>query len=459
MIKAKEDFLREACVDNLWKTWDILLKKTRDNLGNDRTYETWIKPLKPVRLEQNTLVIEIPSPIFYKGLSPFVDTLRFSLHQTLGYTPSLEWVFPETSSSLPVERSKEKRSFSEPQKSIGFVSDNFNPSYLFEDFVVGSCNRLAHAAGQAVARSPGTAYNPLFLYGGVGLGKTHLMQAIGQHAKRTQNCQVSYFPCEVFVNLFIQSIQNKTIQQFRNRFRNIDILLIDDIHFIAGKEGTQEEFFHTFNSLYDQRKQIVLSSDRPPKEINALEKRLVSRFEWGLVADLQQPDFETRVAILRKKCEKRTLSLEDDVIFYIAENMTDNIRLLEGALNRLVAISSLLNKSLSLEIAKEYLTELLASKKRVITIEKIQEKVALYFQISLADLKSKRRLRTLVVPRQIAMFLARTLTENSLIAIADAFGGKDHTTVLHAWKKIKNTIEQDSSFKTMVEKISHTLQE
>jgi len=445
-------------VENLWKTWEGLLKNVRDNLGNDRAYEIWIKPLKPVKLEHNTLVIEIPSPVFYKGLAPFVDNLRFSLHQLLGFTPSLEWTYPETPSGNGARRPG-REAFSEIQETAGFSSDNLNRSYIFDTFVVGPCNRLAHAAGLAIAQSPGTAYNPLFLYGGVGLGKTHLMQAVGQLAKRKQNCQVAYFPCEIFVNLFIQSIQNKTIQQFRNRFRNIDILLIDDIHFIAGKEGTQEEFFHTFNSLYDQRKQIVLSSDRPPKDIHALEKRLVSRFEWGLVADLQQPDFETRVAILKKKCETKNLSLEDDVIFYIAENMTDNIRLLEGALNRLVAISSLFDKTLDLEMAKEYLKELLVSQKKVVTIAKIQEKVALYFQISLFDLKSQRRLRSLVVPRQIAMFLARTMTENSLIAIADEFGGKDHTTVLHACRKVKENMEQDPSFNATVEKISHILKE
>lgn len=444
-------------MDNLWKTWDTLLKTVKDNLANDRAFETWIKPLKPVKLEHNTFVIELPSPVFYKGLSPFVDNLRYSLHQILGFTPSIEWAYPEVSATQVVK--KEKGDRVPDRQESGFSSDNLNQSYVFENFVVGPCNRLAHAAGLAVAQSPGTAYNPLFLYGGVGLGKTHLMQAVGQLAKRKQNCQVAYFPCEVFVNLFIQSIQTKTIQQFRNRFRNIDILLIDDIHFIAGKEGTQEEFFHTFNSLYDQRKQIVLSSDRPPKEIHALEKRLVSRFEWGLVADLQQPDFETRVAILKKKCETKKLALDDDVIFYVAENMTDNIRLLEGALNRLVAISSLFDKQLTLVVAKEYLKELLVSQKKVVTIAKIQEKVALYFQISLFDLKSQRRLRNLVVPRQIAMFLARTMTENSLIAIADEFGGKDHTTVLHACKKVKSNLEQDGYFKSTVEKIIHSLKE
>ncbi|HPP66976.1 MAG TPA: chromosomal replication initiator protein DnaA, partial [bacterium] len=269
--------------------------------------------------------------------------------------------------------------------------------------------------------------------------------------------QVVYLPCEIFVNKFIHSIQTKTTNNFRNQFRTIDILLIDDIHFLAGKEGTQEEFFHTFNALYDQRKQIVLSSDRPPKELASLEKRLVSRFEWGLVVDLQSPDFETRVAILKKKCETKNLSLSDDVIFYIAENINGNIRMLEGALNRLVAVSLLFEKELTVDAAKEYLKEMLISQNKVITIQKIQEAVAEYFRISIYDIKSQRRIKNLVIPRQIAMYLSRTLTESSLTSIAEEFGGKDHTTVMHAYKKIKNEIENNENIKAIVDKIINNL--
>ncbi len=262
--------------------------------------------MKINKIENNAVFIEIPNQLFYKGLSPFIDTFREVLGEILGETPGLNWVLPDSTGTIQEETPKEKNCL---------PGENLNPDYVFDNFVVGPCNRLAHAASLAVAQSPGVAYNPLFIYGDVGLGKTHLMQAIGHMTKAVAHANVAYLSCEIFVNQFIHSIQTKTTHIFRNRFRKADILLIDDIHFLAGKEGTQEEFFHTFNALYDQRKQIVLSSDRPPKEISALEKRLVSRFEWGLVVDLQPPDFETRVAILKKKCEVKKIQLNDDVIF------------------------------------------------------------------------------------------------------------------------------------------------
>ncbi|MCX7705414.1 MAG: chromosomal replication initiator protein DnaA [bacterium] len=436
----------ENPVDKLWKTWEKVLNSLGERLKNDRIIETWFKPLKIKKIEQNNVFIEIPNQLFYKGLSPFVDILRDAFAEILGEKPDFTWVLSESNMGGQENIIKE----SVPGESL-------NPDYVFETFVVGPCNRLAHAASLAVAQSPGVAYNPLFIYGDVGLGKTHLMQAIGHMARSSAHANIAYLPCEIFVNQFIYSIQTKTTHVFRNRFRKADILLIDDIHFLAGKEGTQEEFFHTFNALYDQRKQIVLSSDRPPKEISALEKRLVSRFEWGLVVDLQPPDFETRVAILKKKCETKNIHLSDDVIFFIAENISDNIRLLEGALNRLVAISSLYNKSLNVELAREYLKEILSSQRKVITVQRVQEVVAEYFKISLNELKSQRRVKGLVIPRQIAMHIARELTSCSLTSIAEEFGGKDHTTVIHACKKIKMAIENDENIKAIVNKLINIL--
>ncbi|MCM8758364.1 MAG: chromosomal replication initiator protein DnaA [Candidatus Omnitrophica bacterium] len=440
--------MTENAVDKLWKTWERMLEILSEKLKNERIIDTWFKPLKINKIEQNNVFIEIPNQLFYKGLSPFVDRLKEALAEVLGEDVSITWILSDSSTSQQEDFVREKNIIQ---------GENLNPDYVFDTFVVGPCNRLAHAASLAVAQSPGVAYNPLFIYGDVGLGKTHLMQAIGHMAKSSAHANIAYLPCEIFVNQFIQSIQTKTTHLFRNRFRKADVLLIDDIHFLAGKEGTQEEFFHTFNALYDQRKQIVLSSDRPPKEISALERRLVSRFEWGLVVDLQPPDFETRVAILKKKCEIRNIQLNDDVIFYIAENISDNIRLLEGALNRLVAISSLFEKRLDLETAKEYLKEIVSSQRKTVTVQKIQQVVAEYFKISLNEMKSQRRVKDLVIPRQIAMHLARELTSSSLTSIAEEFGGKDHTTVIHACKKIKNAIEKDENIRAIVNKIINIL--
>lgn len=441
----------EEVVDNLWKLWEIVLIRLREEVNNDRVIDSWFKPLKINKIDGNILYIEIPNQLFYKGLMPFLDSFRRILTDVLGFVPDIHWTIPEVEIQQPQEENENVISKSYNSGEV------LNPDYVFENFVVGPCNRLAHAASLAIGQTPGLAYNPLFIYGDVGLGKTHLMQAIGHLAKNIAHAQVVYLPCEIFVNHFIHSIQTKTTHLFRNKFRNTDILLIDDIHFLAGKEGTQEEFFHTFNALYDQRKQIVLSSDRPPKEIASLEKRLVSRFEWGLVVDLQPPDFETRVAILKKKCETKNISLSDDVVFYLAENISGNIRMLEGALNRIVAVASLFEKEITIDMVKEYLKEMLNSQIRVITIQRIQEVVAEYFRISLHDIKSQRRIKNLVIPRQIAMYIARNLTKSSLTSIAEEFGGKDHTTVIHACNKISLEIEKNENIKAIIDKIINIL--
>ncbi len=432
-------------VDNLWKTWEKVLIRLQEKIKNERIIETWFKPLKIKKIEGDSVFLEIPNQLFYKGLIPFLDILRESLADVLGIYPELNWVLPDSNPETSVQ-----------EKGVS-IGENLNPDYVFDTFVVGPCNRLAHAASLAVAQSPGAAYNPLFIYGDVGLGKTHLMQAIGNMTRESLRANVAYLPCEIFVNQFIHSIQTKTTHLFRNKFRNTDVLLIDDVHFLAGKEGTQEEFFHTFNSLYDQKKQIVLSSDRPPKEISDLEKRLVSRFEWGLVVDLQPPDLETRVAILKKKCDKKGVILKDDLVFFLAENISDNIRLLEGALNRIIAISSLFDKEPDVEMAKEFLSDMLRQHRKAITIQRIQEVVSEYFGVSMNDIKSQRRLKNLVIPRQIAMHLARELTNSSLTSIAEEFGGKDHTTVIHACRTIKSKMEKDENLKAIINKLLNML--
>ncbi len=325
------------------------------------------------------------------------------------------------------------------------MSTMLNPKYTFDSFVIGNSNRFAHAASLAVAESPAKAYNPLFIYGGVGLGKTHLMHAIGHYIlNNNPKSQVVYVSSEKFTNELINSIKDDKNVEFRNKYRNIDILLVDDIQFIAGKERTQEEFFHTFNALYEANKQIIISSDRPPKEIPTLEDRLRSRFEWGLIADIQAPDFETRMAILKKKADVEKLNIPNEVMVYIATKIKSNIRELEGALIRIVAFSSLTNKEISVDLASEALKDIISSKQtRQVTIDIIQEVVANYYNLKIEDLKSARRTRNIAFPRQIAMYLSRKLTDMSLPKIGEEFGGRDHTTVIHAYEKISNNLKKE----------------
>ncbi len=325
----------------------------------------------------------------------------------------------------------------------------FNNKYIFDTFIIGSSNQFAHAACHAVADSPSKAYNPLFLYGDSGLGKTHLLQAIGQHIlKKNKNFKVIYISAEEFTNQLIDSIKNKTSLKFRNKYRKIDLLLIDDIHFLSGKEQTQEEFFHTFNTLYTAHKQIVLSSDRSPKELKNMEDRLVSRFEWGLIADLQPPDMETRIAILRKKAESLNIELADDIAMFIASNIKMNIRKLEGSLIRLYSYSSLTGTPVTINMAREILKDIIVTEKQQeITVELIQKKTAEFFDIRVGDIKGDKRPKNIAVPRQIAMYLSREMTNLSLKDIGDSFGGKDHTTVIHAIKTITKKSDTDETIK------------
>ncbi|MCM8766893.1 MAG: chromosomal replication initiator protein DnaA [Candidatus Omnitrophica bacterium] len=431
----------------VYKLWDMVLKNIEEKINNSRTFDLWIKPVKLMDIDENIMKLEIPNSSFEKNFLPYIEILKEEVEKIFGFNPKFEIVY---SIDMPSEVKED------------FFEIPLNPEYTFENFIVGPCNRLAHAASVAVAQSPGVAYNPLFLYGGVGLGKTHLMQAIGHFVKEKSNAKIAYVPSEYFVNEFISSIKNKTTHIFRNKYRNLDYLLIDDIHFIAGKEGTQEEFFHTFNFLYDKRKQIILSSDKPPKEIKFLEKRLVSRFEWGLIVDLQVPDFETRVAIIKKKSELRKLNISDEIVFYIAEKIKENIRLIEGILNGIIANINLLNRELDKNLIDEIIEGVYSSEKKekkYINIKQIMNAVCEYFGLVPEEIKSKKRIKNIILPRQIAMYLGRELTNASLNSIAFEFGGKDHTTVLHACKKVKELMEKDKSLKDIIEKIKENINE
>ncbi len=344
-----------------------------------------------------------------------------------------------------------------PRPPIPSGLHGLNPDYTFETFVVGPNNRMAHAASLAVAEKPGQSYNPLFIWGGVGLGKTHLMHAIGHEvSRRTPGARVVYVSSEKFTNELIVSIQKNTTHEFKQRYRNVDVLLIDDIQFLAGKESTQEEFFHTFNTLYDSKKQIVISSDRPPKEIEQVEERLVSRFAWGIVADIKPPDLETRIAILRKKSEMKGVSVPEEVIFFLAQNIDSNIRELEGALNKVMMYSQLMGRPISLEVVREELAGIVKPRSEP-TIELIQSLVAEEMGIKREEMLSERRNAPLALARQIAMYLSRTVLKASLQEIGEAFGKKDHTTVIHACRKIEEALSSDHQVRSIVERVRRRL--
>jgi chromosomal replication initiator protein len=335
---------------------------------------------------------------------------------------------------------------------------NLNPKYTFENFVCGASNQFAHAAAQSVASNPASGYNPLFIYGGVGLGKTHLLVAIGNFIiQANKKAKVCYYTSEKFMNELINCLRYNKMDLFRNKFRSMDVLLIDDVQFIAGKERTQEEFFHTFNSLHESHKQIVVTSDKFPKDIPGLEERLRSRFEWGLIADIQPPDIETKVAILKKKADMDSISLPDDVALFLASSSSTNVRELEGMLIRLGAFSSLTGNPIKLAMAQEVLKDIIVDKTKEISVEMIQKQVADHFKLKISDLKSDKRLKAVVVPRQIAIFLSRELTKCSYPEIGDKFGGKDHSTIIHSFKKIEGLINQNLDLKNTIETLRRTL--
>jgi len=447
----------------IWKQALTLLK---DNVSG-QTYQTWLEPISLIEVNDKSAVLGVPNK-FFKGWveEHYTEHITTSLEKAAGKKVTLEFVIvqereaqkealrPEQGPAKAAEEPK-KSLFPFFKKNLPTDESKLNPKYTFDSFVVGPSNRFAHAAALAVSESPAKAYNPLFIYGKVGLGKTHLMQAIGHYlVQKKANIKFIYISSEKFTNQLINAIQNRTTPKFREMYRNVDLLLIDDIHFIAGKESTQEEFFHTFNTLYDAHKQIVVSSDRSPKDIPALEERLVSRFEWGLVTDIQPPDVETRIAILRKKAEREMISIPDDVTYFIAESIRSNIRELEGALIRVVAYAKLVGKEINADLVKEVLKDVLIEQNKKITIDGIQQKVAQYFDIRVADMRSKKRNKTISYPRQIAMYLSRDLTDFSLPEIGEQFGGRDHSTVMHACEKIYNDMETKKGVREMVNKIT-----
>ena len=413
--------------------------------------DSWLRPCRPLSLEGDHLTIGAPNRFTRDWLiQHHLDVLQAAAADCLGGHPRV---------SIIVDDNPQEEPEAEPVVSPAVVTRGSNvegltPRYTFETFIVGSSNQFAQAACQAVAELPSRAYNPLFIYGGVGLGKTHLLHAVGhQAAKLFSGLSVLYLSSERFTNELINAIRFDRMAEFRARYRTIDLLLIDDIQFISGKERTQEEFFHTFNDLYESRKQIILSSDSPPKDIPELEERLRSRFEWGLIADIQSPDFETRVAILKKKAAVERVRLDDDVAYLIAGRVKSNIRELEGSLTRMIAFCALTGREMGVDLAQEVLGELWGDDEKVITIEQIQRKVGDFFGVKLADLKAKSRTKAVAFPRQVAMFLSRELTHASLAEVGRAFGCKDHTTVLHAVEKIKTLVNEDPKLRKTVEGI------
>ena len=445
----------ESDLKELWqKTLNIIKSEM-----SEVSFNTWIKSCEPISISSDTIKISVPNSFTQDILDKrYKDLVANSIKAICSKLYKVEFLISSDLQSEEVTKEQKK----EKEQSIVVndeMSTTLNPKYTFDSFVIGNSNRFAHAASLAVAEAPAKAYNPLFIYGGVGLGKTHLMHAIGHYIlQNNPNAKVVYVSSEKFTNELINSIRDDKNEEFRNKYRNVDILLIDDIQFIAGKERTQEEFFHTFNALHDANKQIILSSDRPPKEIPTLEDRLRSRFEWGLIADIQIPDFETRMAILKKKADVEKLNVENEVMVYIATKIKSNIRELEGALIRIVAYSSLTNREITVDFASEALKDIISKKQgKNITINLIQDIVSSYFNLRVEDLKSQRRTRNVAYPRQIAMYLSRKLTDMSLPKIGEEFGGRDHTTVIHAYEKISDNLNTDETLQHTIEDITKKL--
>jgi chromosomal replication initiator protein len=415
--------------------------------------DSWVRPCRLLAVEGDHLRIGAPNRFSRDWLAQHhLEALQVAAQECVGGQPVVSIVvddapIPEPLASQP------------PTSPSTGRSEGLNPRYTFDSFVVGSSNQFAQAACQAVAELPSRAYNPLFIYGGVGLGKTHLLHAVGHQVLRLfPGMSVVYLSSERFTNELINAIRYDRTAEFRARYRNIDLLLIDDIQFISGKERTQEEFFHTFNDLYESRKQIIVSSDCSPKDIPEIEERLRSRFEWGLIADIQPPDFETRVAILKKKAALERVRLNDDVAYLIASRIKSNIRELEGSLTRMIAFCALTGREMGVELAQEVLADLWGEEERIITIEQVQRKVCDFFGVKLSDLKAKNRTKAVAFPRQVAMYLARQLTHASLAEIGRAFGGKDHTTVLHAVDKIQTLLQEDPKLRKTVDGLIQGIQ-
>jgi chromosomal replication initiator protein len=444
------------------KVWLEALSNLQKVL-TQHTFNTWIQPLRFIEIKNDSIYLEVPNDFFKEMINEnYISMIKEAVSAVCKSKFNVVLQVSRMTAEDPpesekIQESKEPRVISETVKTLDY-NPNLNPKYTFDTFVCGASNQFAHAAAQAVANNPAATYNPLFIYGGVGLGKTHLLTAIGNHVyQNNKNARVCYYSSEKFMNELINCLRYSKMDSFRNKFRSMDVLLIDDVQFIAGKERTQEEFFHTFNSLHESHKQIVVTSDKFPKDMPGLEQRLRSRFEWGLIADIQPPDMETKMAILKKKSELDRIHLPDDVALFLASSATSNIRELEGMLIRLGAYASLTGNEISLSMAREVLKDIIVEKNKDITIEIIQKFVADYFNLKVSDLKSEKRLKNMVIPRQIAIYLCRELTKASYPEIGEKFGGKDHSTIIHSVKKITKHIVFDFEMKNNLDTIRRGL--
>ncbi len=442
--------------------WEKVKTELSELLPRD-IFDSWFVSVECLSADGNSVVLQVPSEFSAIWINDnYLDLLTKAFQRFLGYPVTVTLIDnsanEDTVSDNTRHTNTEKSHFrgnaaSANQRNKGAIDSNLNRRNTFENFIIGSNSQLAHAAAIAVAHAPAGAYNPLFVYGETGLGKTHLMHAVGHHILQNKpDARIAYLSSEKFTNEFISSIQENTLTRFRKRYRRVDVLLIDDVQFLSGKERIQEEFFHTFNELFEQQKQIFLSSDRPANEIAKLESRLVSRFQWGLVTDIQAPDFETRVAILRKKAEQHNFKVRDEIINFIAEHIVKNIRRLEGALIKVCSYSSLTGNPLDISTCEMLLSDvLMEAAKQQLTIDTIQKKVAEYFELRHSDMLSRRRPNHIAVPRQIAMYLSRELTKHSLQEIGESFGGRDHGTVIHACRQVENLVDQDDTVRHSVD--------
>ena len=431
-----------------------ILSEAKDLLKgeiSELSYKTWILPLELGKIENNNVLLISDDPFKRDSVeSRFKDLLENAFSIVLQ---------KQCNVSIILKNSNDTQEKNTNFSNINYSKTYLNPNYSFDTFVVGDNNRFAHAAALAVAESPATAYNPLFIYGGVGLGKTHLLHAIGNEVLRNnKDFKILYVTSEKFTNDFINSLKDNNMDNFRNRYRNIDVLLIDDIQFIAGKDRLQEEFFHTFNTLRESGKQIVLSSDKPPRDIPLLEDRLKSRFEWGILADVAMADYEVRLAILRKKADEKHAIIDDDILKNIAAKIDSNIRELEGVFNKIVAQASLTHTPVTFEMAEKAINDIIRQNSSVISIEYIQEVICNYFDVTMKDLTSSQRSNNITFPRQIGMYLCRILTNESFPKVGAAFGKRDHTTVMHAFKKIEKGIKEDQNTKLIVESVKNIIQ-
>lgn len=459
------------------QVWAKCLEIIRQEV-NEQSFKTWFEPIVPLRIQHNTLTIQVPSQFFYEWLEEnYVHALRKAIDYTLGRQGMLEYSIivdkgdrknppialnvsnQKTTTPPPVQRRPEPTIYESPFQLKDLDSlelDSYlNPHYVFDNFVEGDCNRLGRSAGLAVAQRPGvTSFNPLMIYGGVGLGKTHLIQAIGNYIKSTQtNKFVLYVSSEKFVNQFINAIRNNTLQAFTNFYMQIDVLILDDVQFLAGKEKTQESFFHIFNHLHQSGKQIIMSSDRPPRDLAGMQDRLLSRFKWGLTADLQQPDFETRIAIIQKKLQADGIYIKDEVIEYLAHSVDTNVREMEGVIVSLMAHASLNRREIDMDLARTTLKNIVVDSEKEITVDNIFDAIIAHFDVTMADLKGKSRKKEIVFPRQVAMYLMKEFTNLPLKSIGYHFGGRDHSTVIHAVQNISVLIDSNKDVEGRIQKL------